>query len=322
MTGDLLISCDLGWATDLNALRRDLLGQFADVHLLPLGCKLEVNEYPNVTHWITDPAPLQKITKKLVQEKFPSLVWIGSPSTGTTHICQELLADPNIRVVCLRDIPRDDLLKITSSSEHTFFLFMSLVRKSWLFKTEKLREWRDDLAKFRGRQISGMRLLIFGYGRIGKNLAYYLGSFGAHPIVYDKSAKLVIRDHERIQYDQILDTLKTVDGVFLCFHWAPENDRFFDKSFLESMRPDSYLINTSRGENLDEEYMLKLLVDGKFSGVGLDVLSNEQSANFRESRVIQLAEKIDRLLVTPHIAGSSIDSESLAFKFILRLATD
>src|SRR5690606_17680688 len=103
----------------------------------------------------------------------------------------------------------------------------------------------------------------------------------------------------------------------LCFHWSKENDGFFGVRLLDEMRQDSYLINTSRGENLDEGHLAKLIEGGKFAGVALDVMRDEQSKDFGSSPLLALEKGNERLIITPHIAGASYDSERIAFALIL-----
>lgn len=270
-----------------------------------------------VTHWITNPAPAKRITRELIDNRFPNLEILASPSTGTTHISEEVIKS-DIKILCLRDIDREKLAKITSSSEHTFFLFLALVRRSWSCLNSNLDHWRADLDTFRGRQVSGMQVLIFGAGRIGGNCARYLRAFGAEVFVYEPNLNVELPlDTIRITEAEILNYLTYVDAVFLCFHWSVDNNGFFDRSMLGKMRDDSYFVNTSRGENLDEEALCDYIRLGKFRGVALDVISNEQSIEFGNAELIKLARTTDRLIITPHIAGASGDSEQLAFEFIV-----
>lgn len=312
----LLVNCDLGWVTDLAVFRSKLEAHFDRVTVLPLADDPRRHDLSDVTDWITNPAPRFKITEAFVREYMPSLRRVGSPSTGTTHIDTALMSS-GLVVRCLRDVPREQLARITSSSEHTFFLFLALVRKARTLLSTDLRQWRDDLPKFRGRQVMGMRVLVFGYGRIGSNLVRYLQAFGAEVVVYEPDMAKHVEGITYLSHDGIRDTLSEVDAVFLCFHWSPDNDSFFNAGFIDAMRGDAFLVNTSRGENIDEEHLAMTIRAGKFSGVALDVLRGEQADNFRDSELLSLGEKTSHLIITPHIAGASYDSERLAFEFIL-----
>lgn len=316
MTRHLLVTCDLGWVRDMGAFRAGLEAKFSKVTFAPLAASLEGMALDDVTDWVTDPAPRYRIDSDLVDALMPSLCRIGSPSTGTTHIAGEVLSG-GLTVRCLRDVPPEQLARITSSSEHTFFLFLALLRRcKQLFSTD-LSKWRDDLPSFRGRQAAGMKVLIFGYGRIGSNLGRYLNAFGAEVRYFEPDLSKHTANHNFVSSHDLLDVVSSVDAVFLCFHWSKENDRFFGAKLLDEMRHDSYLINTSRGENLDELHLAKLIEGGKFAGVALDVMQDEQSKDFGASPLLELEKKNERLIITPHIAGASYDSERIAFELIL-----
>lgn len=315
----LLVNCDLGWVDDFEKFENSLNEDFNDVTILDLGSKLRDFDLSTVTHWIMNPAPYETVTLNYLNEVVPRIRVIGSPSTGTTHIDEIVKGCGSVRVYCLKDAPKSDLARITSSSEHTLFLFLSLIRKSWECLRCDLTRWRCDLISLRGKQIQGMRVLIFGYGRIGSNLARYLTSMGAEILVYDPALTEPVDFGLSLTLAEVPRYLSEVDAVFLCFHWSPGNTEFFSRYYLECMRKDAFLINTSRGENLDESALTELLQEGKFAGVALDVLSGEQGKDFSSHPLIQLQSTIDRLIITPHIAGASNDSEKIAFDLIYKM---
>lgn len=316
----LLVNCDLDWVPDMDGFVAELGQTYGQVTILPQAAPLEDADLSGVTHWITNPAPRFRITRALVDRHMPALQAIGSPSTGVTHI-DPALAQGGITVKCLQDIPKSELARITASSEFTLLLFLSVIRKGKVIHDADLADWRDDLKIFRGRQVCGMRVLVFGNGRIGSNLARYLTAMGAEVVFYEPDTAKHQPDYQFIAESEIEATLPGVDAVCLCFHWSVENENFFHAGRLEAMRDDAFFINTSRGENLDEGHLCDLIEAGKFAGVGLDVLRNEQSAALKTSRVLALEKVTPRLTVTPHIAGCSVDSERLAFFSIFNLLT-
>jgi D-3-phosphoglycerate dehydrogenase len=294
-----------------------LKANFERITLAPLTSSLGQLDTSDVTDWIVDPAPAFEINKLLVEKNFPSLKNLASPSTGTTQLSAELVESAAPNVFCLRDIPQEKLDNITSSSEHTFFLFLCLLRRAKHLFSADLSCWRDCLPVFRGRQAKGMQAFIFGYGRIGKNLAGYLEAMGVQVSIYEPNYRKHTEHYKFVERGAIPSMLSTTNVVFLCFHWSGENNRFFGRHFLDLMQDDAFFVNTSRGENLDQEHLAFLLRRGKFSGVALDVLANEQQHGFRDSELIVLERHIDRLVITPHVAGASRDSEALAFEYMV-----
>jgi lactate dehydrogenase-like 2-hydroxyacid dehydrogenase len=295
------------------------LNKFENVKYLLPSASLEGNDLTEIDAWITNPAPRETISKDLVNSLLPKLKRISSPSTGTTHIDADILKSDKIVVKCLRDVSHLRLAQISSSSEHTFFLFLSLLRKAKRCFAADLVSWRDDLDIYRGWQVKGIDVLIFGFGRIGSNLAKYFDAFGANVNIYEPDLTKHDSRFKFIEEVNLKRSVSEVDAVFLCFHWTPENNEFFDAQFLNVMRWDSFLVNSSRGENLDEGKLCDLLKKGKFRGVALDVIKDEQLGLFDHREIVRLANSLPNLIITPHIAGASYDSEKIAFNFALEL---
>ena len=315
----LLINCDVEWMADKDSFVRSL-ARFDKISFEEPGRNF-FQEYTDsletVTHWIVNPAPKQTIDLALVTYCFPNLRWIGSPSTGTTHIAESLKASNAIKVVSLRNVDKNQLRRITASSEYTLFLYLAVLRRLKNWFSMDLMSWRDNLHQFRGRQAAGQKALILGYGRIGSNLSRYLKALGLDVFVFEIDTSVSVGCGVRVGEENLLRVLSDVDVVFLCFHWSAERHQFFDSKMLDAMGCDSILINTSRGENLDEKYLCELLRHGKFAGVGLDVIQGEQSESLGEHQLMRLASELPRLVITPHIAGASFDSERIALELII-----
>lgn len=302
-----MISCDIFWTLpDLK--------EFDDVIVCRNIDGLTEGQLDAITHWIVDPAPQVKIDDAVVA-KFRNLQMIASPSTGTTHIN---VANNSIEVMCLRDIDSEKLNLITASSEYTFLLFLALVKNFQQILETDLSDWRSDLTKFRGRQINQMRIAIFGVGRIGSNLVRYLQSFGAKVIYFDPDKNLGgVAD--KLSFSEMKAELPKVDALFLCFHASTNNRKYINQELLSLLREDSYLINTSRGENIDEVALCELVERGHFAGIGLDVLMDEQAGDFANRSIVTAAKKHHNMIISPHVAGVSFDSERLAFDFMYEL---
>ena len=78
------------------------------------------------------------------------------------------------------------------------------------------------------------------------------------------------------------------------------------------MKDGSVFVNISRGEIVDELALIEALETGKIRAAGVDVIRDELSANIKQSPLINYAKDHDNLIVTPHIAGLSVDSEGKA----------
>ncbi len=89
------------------------------------------------------------------------------------------------------------------------------------------------------------------------------------------------------------------------------------------MRPGSFIVNTSRGELIDETALLESLESGHLGGAALDVLAGEYKADFNEklkdSPLVRYAATHDNLIITPHYAGATIDARRMTQLRIIEL---
>ena len=95
-----------------------------------------------------------------------------------------------------------------------------------------------------------------------------------------------------------------------------KTENLFCETTLLKMKPKSYLVNTSRGEIIDENATARLVVERHLSGYACDVLANEQSLSFATNELIKLSKLDDRIQITPHIGGCTVDAMHLTEEII------
>ncbi len=253
---------------------------------------------------ITNPGDVYKIDKEII-DHFSNLKHIISPSTGTNHIDVNYCKEKGIKVHCLLD-NREFLNTISSSAEFTFLLMMSLIRKLPLsINTTKIGYWRQIEDLLRGKELEHKKVSIIGFGRIGKKLKKYCESFNMYVYTHDKD-----NNKERLDY-----LLSISDIVFCCLNLTDETKDFFNKDLFNKMKQNSYFINTSRGEIVNEDDLINALETKKLYGAAVDVVNNE--TNYKQNKLIEYSKFNPNLIVTPHIAGLSYESQSKAFDFVI-----
>jgi lactate dehydrogenase-like 2-hydroxyacid dehydrogenase len=127
-----------------------------------------------------------------------------------------------------------------------------------------------------GRSLSGKTLGIIGMGRIGKAVAYRAAlGFGMEIIFYNRSKVTDITDYDAKQIDD-LDVL-CAHSDFLSLHCAASADTFhiLNEDRLQHMQAHAYVINTARGDVIDEAALVRALHNGNIGGAGLDVFQGE-----------------------------------------------
>lgn len=251
-----------------------------------------------------------KISKEILGMA-PNLKYICTPTTGLNHIDIHEMERRKIGLLSLKG-ETEFLNSIRATPEHTIGLVLSLLRNySKLFLDHSV-SWSVRNG-FQGSELHRNSAGIIGYGRVGKILARYLNAFDCEVRYYDienveNSYKGVIKE------SSITSLIEKSTLIFLCASYSKENECLINKSYLDMMQ-DKYFINTARGELVDEEELLDRIEQGFFSGVALDVIANESGDNHL-SRFLDLVDE-QNLVITPHIAGATIESMQKTDMFIL-----
>jgi|CXWL01.1.fsa_nt_gi phosphoglycerate dehydrogenase-like enzyme/CMP-N-acetylneuraminic acid synthetase len=255
--------------------------------------------------WLCSPSPTYMIDGKLL-EGARKLKIIATPSTGSNHIDAAWCARHGIKLITLRGSPVIDQVK--ASSEFSFALLLAVMRKlPYAFDAARKGSWREIEARFRGVELSGKTLGIIGYGRIGSNLSRYARAMGMRVIAFDPNVR--IADAEVAQAARAEEVLRASDAVAVCVHLDDATRGMVNAQWFGQMKDGAWFINTSRGEVVDEAALLQALESGKLRAAGVDVVSNEQAGNLAAHPVVAYARGHDNLIITPHMAGLTVESE-------------
>ena len=257
----------------------------------------------NVHGWICHPSPEYFIDKDILKHA-NSLKIISTPSTGITHIDINYCKIKNIKV---RSITVSKKFKnIKASSEFTFLLCL-LGFKDLINAIDEVKSgnWRNIEDRIRGNEVIGKKVGIFGYGRIGKNLHKYFSSMNAKVSFFDLK-----RRHDHTKKKQILNNS---DIIVMCISYSKKNYNFVDNNFFSQMKKNSIFVNTSRCEIVDEKSLIKFLKNKKIKYAILDVIKGEQQLRKKNNILIEYSKNNKNLIITPHMAGLTYESEEKAF---------
>lgn len=189
-----------------------------------------------------------------------------------------------------------------SVAEHALALIMALV-KDLPRQDALIRDGIWDKNQYKGRELRGQRLGLVGFGFIGQTLARMAGAIGMIVSAVDPHAP----DHaflDGITRETDLDTLlASSDVVSLHCPLTPETQNLIDARRIGLMKRGAFLINTARGEVVDEKALVSALEDGHLAGAGLDSFAVEPPGT--ENPLFQLSNT----LVTPHVAGVTLDAK-------------
>ena len=296
----------------------DLIKTKGDVFLLESGTKTQVRKLLLDNHIdviLCNPnQQTYKIDSNLLQGTNVKL--INTCSTGMNHIDVEYCNNNNINIFSLtKDY---DLIKqLPSTSELAFGLMLSLLRHIPQSK-QHVSEYKWDYTKFVGRQVKDLTIGIVGFGRLGKIMYNYCESFGANVKVYDPYKQSEFDD--RFMLNTNCATLKKLvescDVITLHVHVTPETKYMINKEILGYSKKSPYIINTSRGEIVQEQDIVTALQQGIISGYGTDVIENEFD-DLTKSPIIKAMNEGENIIVTPHTGGMTIEGQTKAYMWAI-----
>jgi len=125
-------------------------------------------------------------------------------------------------------------------------------------------------------ELDGKVLGIIGYGRIGKQVARRcMSAFNMKVIIYDPYIEDSVVAPGVVRYSDEKQVYEEADIVTLHVPMTDETRRHVDEKLLSLMKPSAYLVNTARGNIVDETFLAKMLRENKLAGAAFDVLANE-----------------------------------------------
>ncbi len=126
-----------------------------------------------------------------------------------------------------------------------------------------------------GITLEGKEIALIGLGAIGKQTALRLKGFGCHLSAYDPYADKKFASDQGIRLGEMNDIIATADFVSLHLPLMPQTKHLVNEQFITCMKKGAFLINTARGELIDENALLNALKSGHLAGAGLDALTKE-----------------------------------------------
>lgn len=245
----------------------------------------------------------------------PKLRAIVSATTGLDHIDLAAAKARGVTVLSLQG-ETEFLRTVSATAEHSWALLLALLRRL-VPAANSVRSGGWDRDRFRGRELQGCRLGVLGLGRIGAKVALYGHAFGMEVTAYDPYIDPWPGGTRRAQTLQELLAGSDVLSVHVPLN--AETTGMLDRTRLALLPPGAILVNTSRGEIIDEDALVDSLKQGRLGGAALDTVHNERDSSLRtSSRLMELARTADYLLITPHIAGATKESMASTEVFMAR----
>jgi glyoxylate reductase len=263
------------------------------------------------------PTVTDRIDEPLIAQAGPNLKLIANFGNGVDNIDVAAAAKKGITVTNTPNVLNED------TADMTLALMLAVPRRlaegaSILTQGGKWAGWSPTWML--GRRIWGKRLGIVGMGRIGTAVARRAKAFGLSIHYHNrKRVAPVIEDELEATYWESLDQmLARMDIISVNCPSTPATFHLLSARRLQLMQPTSYIVNTARGDIIDEDALIKLLQEDRIAGAGLDVFEQEPTVN---PKLLKLAAK-GKVVILPHMGSATIEGRiDMGEKVIINIRT-
>ena len=259
------------------------------------------------------PTVTDRIDAAILSQAGPQLRLIASFGTGVDHIDLKTARQRGITVTNTPGVLTED------TADMTMALILAVPRR--LTEGERLLregEWRGwSPTHMLGHRITGKRLGIIGMGRIGSAVARRAKGFGLS--IHYHNRRRVHQDLEEeleATYWESLDQmLARMDIISINCPHTPATYHLLSARRLKLLQSSTYIVNTSRGEVVDENALTRMLERGEIAGAGLDVFEHEPAVNPK-------LLKLSNVVLLPHMGSATIEGRNaMGEKVIINIKT-
>ncbi len=262
------------------------------------------------------PTITDRIDKDLIAGAADRLKLIANFGNGVDHIDVAAALEKGITVTNTPGVLTED------TADMTMALIMAVARRV-VEGANKVTS--GDFAGWAptwmlGSRITGKRLGIVGMGRIGRALARRAKAFGLSIHYHNRRrvAQAVEEELEATYWDSLDQMLARMDIVSVNCPHTPATYHLLSARRLKLMRPSAIIVNTARGEVIDETALIRMLEAKEIAGAGLDVFEHEPAV---PPKLVRLA-KSGRVTLLPHMGSATIEGRvDMGEKVIINLKT-
>ena len=236
-----------------------------------------------------------------VLENAKNLKAIGRAGVGLDNVNLKKAEELSIKILNTPEAPS------TSVAELTIGLLLNLIRYiSKADETMHRGEWLKS--NYMGNILKGKKIGLIGFGNIGQAVAKRCSGFEMNIGIYDvdQNAKKKAQEFGYIVYHSVDELIQDAQIVSLHIPATIETENTIDERRLKLMNENTLIINTARGNLIDEEALIRALKNKAIGGAALDVYREEPLKNEK------LWKCEENLILTPHIGSQTEETQMLA----------
>lgn len=231
-------------------------------------------------------------------EGFSSLKVLCLLTTGQNHVDVARLQEKNVRLISLRDI-RHEIMTVSSTAELSIALILDVGRRVSQSSRAVAVEGRWSRMDFFTSELRGQTLGVIGFGRIGQMVAAMAQALGLKVVAYDPEVPIIggSRAHS---LQEVLENSEVIS-----LHADFRGSVLLGREEIELCKDGAAIVNTARGELVDEQAIYDALTEGRISGYAADVLTGENAENWdiTSDPLVRLSREGLNVLLTPHLGG-------------------
>ncbi len=247
------------------------------------------------------PTVTDKLPAEVINKAGDQLKMIAQFGAGVDNIDVKAAAAKSIIVTNTPSVLTEDTADITMA------LILALPRRMVqgvdALKSGEFKGWSPTWML--GHRIFGKRIGIIGMGRIGQAVARRARAFGLEVHYHNRNrvSPAIEAQFATTYWENLDQMISRMDIVSINCPATPATYHLMHERRIKLMKPDAYLINTSRGEVVDEEALISALEAGQIAGAGLDVYEDEQNIN---PRLLALKNAV----LLPHMGSSTVEART------------
>ncbi len=249
-----------------------------------------------------------EIDKRFI-DSCKNLKFIARVGSGLENIDTDYAKKKNIEIISAAEG------NANAVGEHALGMLLSLLNKI-IKSNNEINQNIWEREQNRGIELDGKTIGIIGYGNTGKSLAKKLSGFNVRVLCNDIIEDVSDKYATQVSISEIM---KSCDIVSLHTNLNDSSFHLINKHFINNCKKSFFLINTSRGECLKTSDIVDGIKTGKILGACLDVIENE-SKSFEFLNInsdFEYLRKSEKVVLSPHIAGWSIESKLKLAQVIL-----
>jgi glyoxylate reductase len=259
------------------------------------------------------PTVTDRIDSKVLVRAGENLKLIANFGTGVDNIDVKTALEKGITVTNTPGVLTED------TADMTMALILAVPRRLVegvkALEAEQFQGWSPSWML--GNRLQGKRLGIVGMGRIGQAVARRAKAFGLQIHYHNRKPvhQNIERELEATYWESLDQMLARMDIVSINCPHTPATYHLLSARRLKLMKPTAYIVNTSRGEVIDENTLARMLEQGQLSGAGLDVFEHEPAVNPK-------LLKLKNVTLLPHMGSATIEGRmDMGEKVIINIKT-